>query len=85
MFTQNLKLIFKINIDNFLCDLMPFPEGTPLEVAKLLLMFNDNCIMKRKVKIKKKKIRIPLPKQRPKVKESKKIYNRKKTKRQIEQ
>ena len=36
--------------------------------------------MKKKIKPKKKKIRIPLPKQRPKVKESKKIYDRKKSK-----
>lgn len=41
--------------------------------------------MKRKVKPKKKKIRIPLPKQSPKVKESKKIYDRKKSKNDTEE
>jgi hypothetical protein len=34
--------------------------------------------MKKKVETKKKKVRIPLPKQSPKIKESKKIYNRRK-------
>jgi len=33
--------------------------------------------MIKKVKVKKKKIRVPLPKQLPKIKESKKIYSRK--------
>jgi hypothetical protein len=36
--------------------------------------------MKKKKSTKKKKIRIPLPKQAPKVKESGKIYKRKKNK-----
>jgi len=36
--------------------------------------------MKRKIKQTKKKIRIPLPKQREKIKESEKIYKRKRDK-----
>jgi len=39
----------------------------------------------KKLGAKKKKIRVPLPKQLPKIKESKKIYNRKKENKSIDE
>ena len=62
------------------CGCRGIPEKLIPEIRKRKLMSKQGFEMKKKAKPKKKKIRIPLPKQRPKVKESKKIYNRKKSK-----